>query len=57
MAMATQAFVASSVEETKMVSPITTGVAPLGPGNGAFHTTPSVRLKVAGRFFSGLEPS
>jgi hypothetical protein len=37
--------------------PHTTGVAPLGPGIGALQATFSVRLKVAGRFFSVVEPS
>ena len=57
MAMATQILAASSVDATKTRSPQTTGVAPLGPGNGALHNTFSVRLKVAGNPSSVEEPS
>src|SRR6185436_12306717 len=56
-ASATQVLAASSVEATKMRSPQTTGVAPLGPGIGLDQTTPSVLVKADGRFFSLAAPS
>src|SRR5436189_6463935 len=46
----------SSGVETKTESSQTAGVAPLWPGSGVLHFTPSVSLHVDGRFFSGDEP-
>src|SRR5262245_41107990 len=45
-----------SVEATNTESPQTIGVEPLGPDIGAVQITFSVLLKLAGRFFSGLDP-
>ena len=54
--IAASAFEVASVELTKTRSPTMMGVASPGPGSAADQATPSVRLHVAGRPVSGLEP-
>ena len=49
-------FFSASGLETKTESPHTTGVAPLGPGIGVTHATPSVLLQVSGKPVSVVEP-